>query len=239
MSTLRKPSVSPSRVSREVLCGLPALLAAALLPLMLLQAGCASKEVNQDDPASLMAEAEDDISSDHYQIAIDKLRMIKNRFPYAKEAAAAQLRIGDVFFMQEAFGEASAAYEAFRDLYPKHEKVAYALLRIGKSFESDIPENPERDMASATHALEAYEEYLARFPNGEERKEAKESIVRIRGRQAEKELAIAFFYIKRGEKEAGRNRLAKIQKLFPDTDAARKAREKLSSMGETSGGATP
>jgi outer membrane protein assembly factor BamD len=181
--------------------------------------------VNQDDPTALMEEAESDIASDHYQIAIDKLRMIKNRFPYAKEAATAQLRIGDVFFMQEAYGEASAAYEAFRDLYPKHPKVSYALLRIGKSFESDIPE--------------AFQEYLNRFPSGAEHKEASQSIVRIRGRQAEKELSIALFYLKRGEREAARKRLVKIEKFFPDTDASRKAREKLSVLKESKGGVSP
>jgi outer membrane protein assembly factor BamD len=201
--------------------------------------GCAGKEVNQDDPTALMEEAESDIASDHYQIAIDKLRMIKNRFPYAKEAATAQLRIGDVFFMQEAYGEASAAYEAFRDLYPKHPKVSYALLRIGKSFESDIPEDPERDMASAARALEAFQEYLNRFPSGAEHKEASQSIVRIRGRQAEKELSIALFYLKRGEREAARKRLVKIEKFFPDTDASRKAREKLSVLKESKGGVSP
>lgn len=232
-------SKNTALLSSETKWPLARLLATALLPIALLHAGCAGKEVNQDDPAALMTEAEDDISSDHYQIAIDKLRMIKNRFPYAKEAAMAQLRIGDVFFMQEAFGEASAAYEAFRDLYPKHPKVAYALLRIGKSFESDIPENPERDMASATHALEAYEEYLSRFPSGEERKEAKEAIDKIRSRQAEKELSIALFYLKRGESAAAKNRLAKIEKLFPETDAARKARDKLSALGKVQGEATP
>jgi len=194
--------------------------------------GCAGKDVNPDDPASLMEDAESDIKSDHFQIAIDKLRMLKNRFPYSKEAASAQLRIGDVYYLQEAYGEASASYEAFRDQYPKHEKVAYAILRIGKSFESDIPENPGRDMGSATKAIESYQEYLSRFPQGKERKDAQESISKIRSRLAEKELSVALFYVRRGDTLAAKNRLAKIQSLYPDTEAARLAREKLASLPE-------
>ena len=195
-------------------------------------AGCAGKDVNPEDPASLMEDAEADIKSDHYQIAIDKLRMLKNRFPYSKEAAIAQLRVGDVYFLQEAFGEASASYEAFRDQYPKHEKVSYAILRIGKSFESDIPENPGRDMASATKAIESYQEYLNRFPQGAERKDAQESINKIRSRLAEKEFAVALFYLRRGDSLAGRNRLTKLQSLYPETESARLAREKMASLPE-------
>lgn len=208
------------------------LILAALLTLGLQVAGCSGKEVNPEDPASLMEDAESDIKSDHYQIAIDKLRMLKNRFPYSKEAAIAQLRIGDVYFLQEAFGEASASYEAFRDQYPKHEKASYAILRIGKSFESDIPENPGRDMGSAAKAIESYQEYLSRFPQGAERKEAQDSINKIRTRLAEKEYSVALFYLRRGETVAARNRLAKLQSLYPDTESARLAREKLAGLPE-------
>jgi outer membrane assembly lipoprotein YfiO len=196
--------------------------------------GCAGKEVNPDDPASLMEDAEADIKSDHFQIAIDKLRMIKSRFPYSKQAAVAQLRIGDVFFKQEAFGEAAASYEAFRDLYPKHEQVGYAIIQIGKSFESDIPDNPERDMASANHAIEAYEEYLKRFPKAEQANTAKEAIHAIRDRLASKELAIARFYIQQKQYSSARSRLRKTIQLYPESASAKIAQEeetRISSLG--------
>jgi len=196
-----------------------------LLPIVMQMAGCAGKAVNQDDPVSLMEDAEADIKSDHYQIAIDKLRMIKSRFPYSKQAAMAQLLIGDVFFKQEAFGEAAASYEAFRDLYPKHEEVGYAILQIGKSFESDIPDNAERDMASATQAISAYEEYLKRFPNTEQTTAASNAIRNIRERLASKELAIARFYIQQKQIASARSRLRKTVRLYPESSAAKVAQE--------------
>jgi len=229
--SIPRVNFSAKRGFLSLLAGLLLLLTASTLFM-----GCAGKEVNEDDPASLMEDAEADIKSDHFQIAIDKLRMIKSRFPYSKQAATAQLRIGDVFFLQEAFGEAAVSYEAFRDLYPKHEKLGYALIRIGKSFESDIPDDPERDMSSANRAIEAYQEYLARFPGGAEKKDASESIKKIRGRLAAKELAIARFYLKQGDKKAASARLRRLQKLFPDSDQARLARETLATMDDTKPG---
>src|SRR5437870_1063058 len=83
--------------------------------------GCSGKAIDENDPGALYGEAEEDIKNDHYQIAIDKLRAIKNKYPYSKFAVDAQLRIADVYFLQESWGEAATSYEAFRDLHPKHE----------------------------------------------------------------------------------------------------------------------
>ena len=62
---------------------------------------------------------------------IDKLKIIKNKYPYSKYALDASLRLADVYFLQESYTEAALAYESFRDLHPKHEKVPYAMFRIG------------------------------------------------------------------------------------------------------------
>src|SRR4051812_4738036 len=140
--------------------------------------GCAGKEVDENDPASLYSDAEEDIKSDHYQIAVDKLRTIKNKFPYSKFSLEASLRIADVQYMQESWAEAAITYEAFVDLHPKHEKVPYALFRIGKSHYNDIPDPISRDMTPASKSLAAFNEFLRRFPTdpnaGEARKDANE-----------------------------------------------------------------
>src|SRR3954471_15762619 len=91
--------------------------------------GCSSAPVNDNEPERLYKDALDDIQSDHYQVAIEKLKLVRNKFPYSSFATEAQLKIADVYFMQDAFAEAALAYEAFRDLLPKHEKVAYAMFK--------------------------------------------------------------------------------------------------------------
>ena len=220
-------SVNSSRLVRPLilLAGLWALgLGGAALT------GCATTAKPKDEPVALMKEAEEDIKSDHYLIAIDKLREIKSRFPYSKYAALAQLRIGDVFFLQESYGEASAAYEAFRDLHPKHEKVEYALRRIGESYYKDVPDNVALDMGSLNRAIESMEEYIRRFPKGEYAAEARKVISELRNKLATKELYIAEFYLKRDQKNAAAGRLAKIERLYPEVETAKKARELLAKL---------
>jgi outer membrane protein assembly factor BamD len=189
--------------------------------------GCGGKPVDEGDPASLMADAEDEIKSDHYQVAIDKLKVIKNKFPYSKYAIDAQLRLADVYFMQESYPEAAGSYEAFRDLHPKHERVAYAMFRIGKSYFNDIPDPVARDLTPATKALNAYEDFLKRFPDSPDAPEARKDLLQVRQNLAAKELYIGDFYYKRDFYASAQPRYQKVIDLYPDTEAAKEAKTKL------------
>lgn len=189
--------------------------------------GCAGVEVDENDPASLMADAEDDIGADRYQVAIDKLRVIRNKFPYSKYAVEAQLRIADVYFLQESYAEAAVAYETFCDLHPKHARVEYAMYRMGESHFQDMPTTVARDMGSGTRALVAFEEFARRFPNAKNVGEARARIATIRGLLADKELYVGEFYFKRDAWDSAKSRFQKVIALYPDTSAAKAAQLKL------------
>src|SRR3954469_14363732 len=135
--------------------------------------GCSSTPINDNEPERLYKEALEDIDGDHYQIAIEKLKTIRNKFPYSSFATEAQLKIADVYFLQDSFAEAALAYEAFVDLHPKHEKVAYAMFRSAKSYYADIPGTVARDLTSAQKALDKYNDFLRRFPTAPEAAEAR------------------------------------------------------------------
>lgn len=194
--------------------------------------GCGGKSVSEADPAALYKDAEEDISSDRYQLAIDKLRMVRNKFPYSKYAVDAQLRIADVYYMQELYPEAASNYETFRDLHPKHEKVAYAMFRIGKSYFKDIPGTIARDLTPAQKALDAYNEFLRRFPTAPESAEAHKDVADCRKVLAEKELYIGNFYYKRDFYESAKPRYEKILELYSDTPSSSEAQYKLTKSNE-------
>lgn len=193
---------------------------------------CSTAQIDENDPAALYKEANEDIESDHFQIALEKLRSIKNKFPYSSYATEAQLRIADVYYLQELFGDAAASYEAFRDLHPKHEKAAYAMFRVGKSYFNDSPSNVARDLTSAQKGLDAYNEFIHRYPTSTETQEARKDIEEIRRLLAEKELYIGDFYYKRDFYDSAKPRYKKIVELYPETQAAKKAEAKLQKMEE-------
>jgi outer membrane protein assembly factor BamD len=183
--------------------------------------------VDENDPAALLKEADEEIKSDHYQIAIDKLKEIKNKFPYSKYSIDAQLKLADVYFLQESYPDAAAAYETFRDLHPKHEKVSYAMYRIGKSYYMDMPDPISRDMTPAKKAMDAYLEFLRRFPQSTDAPDAQKDLADIRKKLSEKELYIADFYFKRDFYDSAKPRYEKVIELYPETDAAKTAQSQI------------
>jgi outer membrane protein assembly factor BamD len=210
------------------------LVASMLLLTLLGGFGCSTTPVDENDPKSLMKDAEEEISSDHYQIAVEKLKVIKNKFPYSKQATEAHLRIADVYFLQDSFAEAAAVYESFRDLHPKHEKTAYAMFRLAKSYFNDIPSPISRDLTPATRAMDAYLDFTRRYPLAPENEEAKKDIAEIRNLLAEKEVYVADFYFKRGFYDSAKPRYKKVLELYPETRVAKQAEEQLAEIAKRS-----
>lgn len=196
------------------------------IALVLFFGACAGKPVIESDPASVFEDAEVDLKADRYQVAIDKFRTVKNKFPYSKYSTEAQLRIADAYFLQESFGEAAISYETFRDLHPRHEKAAYAQFRVAKSYFKDMPSTVARDHASATRALEAYNEFLAKHPTDKDADEAKKDVRTIRESLAQKEIYIGDFYRRLNRPEAAAPRYKKAADQYPDTEAALTAQER-------------
>ena len=197
---------------------------------LILHTGCSSKKVNENDPKEMYEDAEADIKNDRYLLALDKLRVIKSKFAYTSYGALAQLKIADVYFLQESFPEAASSYETFVELYPKHEKTAYALFKEGEAQFMDIPSNIARDLRSAETAIQTFDIFVKKFPGTEYQQKALEMRQLAYDRLAEKELSIAEFYIRRKKPDAARLRLQKILDNFSQSSSAEKAKELLKSL---------
>lgn len=192
-----------------------------------LLSGCSGESINENDPAALYQDAENDIKGDHYVIALDKLKIVKNKFPYSNYSVLAQLRIADVYYLQENYVEASAAYETFRDLHPKHEKVPYAIYKTAMSYFNDTPSNIARDVTPSQKALDAFNELIRRFPTFENIADAQKNRIICLDKLAEKELYVGNFYFRRDLYDSAEPRYKKILELYPETNSAKTAREKL------------
>lgn len=192
--------------------------ALALMPALQF-AGCSGKDIDENNPEEVYKDAEEDVADSRYQMALDKLKGLKNRFPYSHLATQAQLRIADVYYLEESFIEAAGAYETFRDLHPKHEKADYVMFRIGESYFSQLPGTIDRDMTPASKAIEAYRELLSVYPKsqyvGVAREHEKEASERLAG----KERYVADFYFKREMFDSAARRYEKITTKYPGTTA--------------------
>lgn len=189
---------------------------------------CASvDDKNVNNAGELSKEIDELIDGSRYILALEKLQELKNKYPYAPESKDSQLRMADVYYLQENFPEAAATYEAFRDLHPKHPKVRYAMYRAGLSYYNDIPSLRGRDLTPAFKAQDSFKEFLSQFNEGEYFADVKVKLNETRNAIAEKELYIADFYFKNEDFEAAKNRYTKIVNFYTDTKVFTLAEEKL------------
>lgn len=192
--------------------------------------GCSTEGVDENDPAALMKDAEEDIASSRYIMALEKLQKVKNQHPYSRQAVEAQLRIADVYFLQENYAEAAATYEAFRDLHPKHPKLGYAAYRVGLSYFTDLPSNHARDLSSAYKAQDAFRDFIAHYPDDPNIAAARANLAETRKILAEKEMYIGNFYYKREMWEAAKGRFTKVVNQYADTPYLADAEKRLKSI---------
>ncbi len=188
-----------------------------LILVPLLQFGCSSSSVDENNPESIYKEAEEDISDKRYLQALEKLRIVKNRFPYSKLSTSAALRIADVLYYEESYAEAAASYEVFRDLHPKHEKADYVLFQIGESYYNQMPSSEDRDLTPASKAIESYTELEKLFANSSHLPTAKEHSSEATEQLSQKERYVADFYFKRDNYESAATRYEKLFKNYANS----------------------
>ena len=177
--------------------------------------GCASTQANPEDPEALYKEAEEALKDEHYLIALERYRDVKNRFPYSSRAVDSELRIADTYFAQESYLEAESGYEIFRELHPTHPRGDYVHFQIGMSYFNQIPNHPGRDLSAAYRAIDAFGVLLEKFKSSSLLAEAKQRIAEARARLAEYQHFVANFYYLRWHYLSASYRYAALLQDYP------------------------
>lgn len=186
----------------------------AVLMLALFQSCSTTRPEGQTEAEVLYKEAQLLMDDGHYTMAIEKLNGIRSQYPYSVYSTQAELLQADIFFKQENYVEAAAAYILFKDFHPKHDKIPYVLTQIAKSFFLQVPSTVDRDLTPAFQAIKYYEEVVNRYADSEYAKEAADRIVKCREMIEAKEKYIADFYFKTKVYDAARFRYISILESF-------------------------
>ncbi len=177
--------------------------------------GCSSSEKKASTPEALFARAEEFEKDDRFEEAIRRYQEVRSKFPYSTQALDSELAVADVYYKQESYPEAQAAYQSFRDLHPKHAKSAYVLFRLAMSLYMQMPETIDRDMSLAPETILAFSDVIKKFPQSEHIKESQEKRSELIKKMAEKEIYIADFYFKRKTYESALKRYEFVMKEYP------------------------
>ena len=178
--------------------------------------GCATTAANPEDPEALYKEADEALADEHYLVALERFRDVKNRFPYSTRAVDSELRVADTYFAQESYLEAESAYEIFRELHPTHPKSDYVQFRIGLAYFNQIPSHWGRDLSAAYRSIDAFNVLLDKFKSSSFQGEAKQRIAEARARLAEYQSYVADFYYQRKHYLSASYRYAALLQDYPD-----------------------
>lgn len=160
-------------------------------------AGCVSEpKVNLNTPEGLFKLGNFYQKQERYEEAINQYKTLSNKHPYSKLAIDAELRVADCLYKKEEYLEAYGAFKTFKELHPKHPMIDYVTYFAAESLREDLPTTVDRDLTSASQAINYYEEITAVYPQSKYAKDAKEKRFKLIQMLADKELYIADFYFK-------------------------------------------
>lgn len=192
----------------------------ALILAALLVSSCASDEDSKSrtEAELLYNEAKTLVEDGRYLQATEYLNQIRSQHPYSYYATHAELQLADIYFLQENFVEAAAAYTVFRDLHPKHKKISYVLFRIAESYYMQRPSSIDRDLEPCLGAIKYFYELLQKYPRSAYTKDAIKKVNTCKGMIEGREQYIADFYFKTENFSAARYRCLDVIKNYDTKD---------------------
>ena len=208
------------------------LVAAATLSLVL--TGCSSnKDVVPDNPPSeLYATAQQKLQDGNFKGAITQLEALDNRYPFGPYSQQVQLDLIYAYYKSADLPMAQASIDRFMRLNPTHPNIDYVLYMRGLTDmaldDSALQgffgiDRSDRDPQHARAAFRDFNQLIQNYPNSQYATDAQKRLVFLKDRLAKYELAVAQYYTKRGAYVAVVNRVDRMMRDYPDTQATRDA----------------
>ena len=155
-------------------------------------------------------------------------QIIKNA-PYGRYAPDSQFKIGLGFEKQKKWAEAVKAYTFILDRYPGNDIVDDAQYQIGHTW-FKAASSAQYDQGAAQKAIDAFTEFLTRYPNSEKAFQAKESIALLQSRATSGSYYIAQFYESQRQIDPAIIYYNDVIQKSPDSSEAQNARKKIETL---------
>lgn len=149
---------------------------------------------------------------------------------YSKYAPMSQFYAGQALEKQSKFPEAITAYQTVQTKYPNDPIAADAQYQIAYVYMKQSRAEGVYDPRLASKAGEAFEDFIARYPNSEKIPQAKENVKMLAGRETKGSYEVAKFYDKQKMYKAAviyYNEVIKQQPGLPESEAAKARIEAL------------
>ncbi|MDD5261142.1 MAG: outer membrane protein assembly factor BamD [Methylacidiphilales bacterium] len=151
--------------------------------------------------------------------------VIKNA-PYGTYAPQAHFKIGLAREQQKKWSDAIASYNKLIDKYPGSDLASDAQYQIGYAW-YQASSQPDYDQSAAQKSIEAFQDFLVRYPNSEKVDQARIYMTELDGRRVQGSFNIAQFYEKQKNYKAAIIYYNDVVQQGPNSPQATEAKQKL------------
>ena len=184
------------------------------------------KKVNKSTSADNTAEpdkilydkAMDDLKHGRHEVGRLNMQTLINTYPDSEYLAKAKLGIADSFYKEGGSANLTQAVQAYTDfgiffpmLLPE---APYAQLQVAMTHYKQL-EKPDRDRTQARAAEDAFQTFLAKYPNDPLAGKAEQHLREVQELLAEGDFRIGYYYYVKEDKKAAESRLRAIVNRYP------------------------
>lgn len=199
-----------------------------VLLLATLLAACASGPTSEQTERELYLEARKNLDRGNFMTAQTQLQELETRFPFGRYSEQAQL---DMMYAQMRgidYPGAATTAQRFLRQHPGHANSDYALYLRGLAnyemqrgvLENRMPTNPAlRDLGSVREAFGDFAQLVTRYPDSQFAPDARARMLHIRNQLAEQEMAVAWYYVRRGACLGALQRAGDVLQNYPTAPA--------------------
>lgn len=195
-------------------------LLAALLGSLVLACGPSGPTLTQDPSGSVLFEdGQRALADEDWDEAAEAFDTLIKNYPASPYLAEARLGLGTA---NVAMGRPDTliigidAFQSFLTYHPSHDRVDYAQYMIGIGYMEQI-RSADRDQSNTELAVEAFDRFLASYPDSELRDEVLAQRRIALDRLAQHELEVAEWQVRRGYPEAAIDRAKVALETYPET----------------------
>lgn len=180
----------------------------------------------EDTAQEIYETANDAMSEKNYVRAVELYNKLRDLYPFSPYTLDAELSLGDAYFLDEEYDQATETYKDFEALHPRNEAIPYVLYQTGMSLMKQF-----RSVDRATTELQEAYDYFNRlqqsYPDSPYAKSAAENMAECRKLMAEHELYIAEVFWHMEKYGPAWRRYEYVEKNYSDLpEVAELAREK-------------
>ena len=209
----------------------PSLAVFGLIATSLAMSGCkGGGDVGPvDPPDKLYDQAAQDLRSNTFRGAIQKLEALESHYPFSNGAKQGQLDLMFAYYRNKEAESAIDQADQFIRENPTHPRVDYAYYIRGlvyfdvgagwleETLHADVEKRPPHE---SRKALQSFQILLQQYPKSPYAADARQRAIFLRNRLADYELAVARYYMKREAYVAAVNRARAVIENYDGSPAA-------------------